>query len=311
MADLEVFLFGRFRVRCGQRLLTDLEAYKTQELFCYLLLHRQRPHSRETLSDLLWPDIVAPQSKRYLRKALWQIQATFQVQTDFLDCRILQAEPEWVQLNPDIDLWLDVTVFERAFELVRGRQGRELDMQCIQTLEGAVGLYRGDLLEGCYQDWCIYERERLEYMYLAMLDKLMDHCEACQEYEAGLAYGNTILRYDRARERTHRRLMRLHYLARDRTSALRQYELCVAALEEELGVGPARQTTILYEQIRADHLDWPPQLLATPDPTSRQLAVPLIQILKRLKRLDADLIDIEHQVRQDIQAVELTFGHKQ
>ena len=38
-----------------------------------------------------------------------------------------------------------------------------------------------------------------------------------------LAYGARILHCDRARERTHRRLMRLHFLAGDRTAALRQY----------------------------------------------------------------------------------------
>lgn len=41
-------------------------------------------------------------------------------------------------------------------------------------------------------------------MYLAMLDKLIVYCEAHHKYEAGLACGNRILRYDRARERTHR-----------------------------------------------------------------------------------------------------------
>jgi len=39
-------------------------------------------------------------------------------------------------------------------------------------------------------------------MYLSMLDKLLDHCEAAGEYEAGVAYGELILRHDRARERT-------------------------------------------------------------------------------------------------------------
>lgn len=94
-------------------------------------------------------------------------------------------------------------------------------------------------------------------MYLVMLDKLMEFCEAQQQYETGLAYGSRILRHDPARERTHRRLMRLHCMSGDRTSALRQYQHCVVALEEELGVRPARPTEALYEQIRADRLDGP------------------------------------------------------
>ena len=128
--------------------------------------------------------------------------------------------------------------FEQAFNLTRGTPGRQLDAQNVQILQNAVELYRGDLLEGWYQDWCLFERERLQNMYLTMLDKLIDYSEANELYEAGLAYGAHILRHDRARERTHRRLMRLHYLARDRTEALRQYERCVSSLDKELGVEP-------------------------------------------------------------------------
>ena len=310
MATLKVFLFGRFRLQCGQRWLTGLEACKAQELFFYLLLYRQRAHPRETLSDLLWRGHTAPESKRYLRKAVWQIQATLEEQAGSLGCRVLQSESDWIQINPDLNLWLDVAVFEQAFELVRGRRGREIDDRCAQTLKDAIDLYRGDLLEGCYQDWCIYERERFQHMYLAMLDKLMDHCEACREYEEGLGYGCAILRCDRARERTHRRLMRLHYLARNRTEALRQYAQCVNALREELGVGPSRRTTALYEQIQADRLVWPPLELAEPRTTLNSFALPLYQTLEYLKQLYESLLQIEGRVEQEIQAVESRLGHR-
>lgn len=89
-------------------------------------------------------------------------------------------------------------------------------------------------------------------MYLAMLNKLMAFMESCQEYETALLFGQRILQCDRAHERTHWRMMRLHYMAGDRTAALRQYERCVTALWEELGVEPAKWTSALYEQIRSD-----------------------------------------------------------
>ena len=81
------------------------------------------------------------------------------------------AGPDWIQFSPEADLWLDVAVFEQAFALVRGVPGRELDTREAQTLQSVVQLYQEDLLESWYQDWCLYERERLQNMYLAMLDK--------------------------------------------------------------------------------------------------------------------------------------------
>ena len=91
-------------------------------------------------------------------------------------------------------------------------------------------------------------------MQLAMLNKLMTYFETIEEYEMGLVYGHRILQFDRAHERTHRRMMRLHYLAGDRTAALRQYDRCTAALDGELSVKPAKWTVSLYNQIKAYQL---------------------------------------------------------
>jgi DNA-binding SARP family transcriptional activator len=162
-------------------------------------------------------------------------------------------------------------------------------------------------LEGWYQDWCIYERERFQHMHLAMLDKLIDHCEAHHDYETGISYGTLVLRYDRARERTHRRLMRLHYLAGNRTEALRQYLRCAAALREELDVRPATSTMLLYEQIRADRLasGAAPPRLDTGKKASPSL---LSQARDRLQTFHASLIEMQHQVQQDIQIVDQILG---
>jgi hypothetical protein len=141
-------------------------------------------------------------------------------------------------------------------------------------------------------------------MYLIMLDKLMGYCEAHRKYEAGLVCGVVSLRYDLARERTHWRMMRLHYLAGDRTAALRQFERCVAALDEELGVRPAKRTVALYEQIRSDQL-YDLTLASAEAITVREvLSSPLPKVLERLKRRQIVLADVQHQIQQDIQTVE-------
>ncbi len=45
--------------------------------------------------------------------------------------------------------------------------------------------------------------------------------------------------------------MGLYAQAGHRTVALRQYRVCMRVLEEELGVGPSEETTVLYQRIRA------------------------------------------------------------
>lgn len=256
MEPIRVSMFGRLSVRQGSVELAGLEGRKVQELLCYLLLHRTVPHNRERLASIFWGNQTTANSKKYLRQALWQLQAALDEMAGPREPTLL-VDDEWIQVNPAAALWVDAAVLEDAFAAVQPIPGPQLTAAQVWILEEAVRVYTGDLLEGWFGDWCIYERERLQSMYLGALDKLVSHCEAGRNYTGGIAYAATILRYDRARERTYRQLMRLHYLAGDRTRALRDYAACVAALQEELGVEPAHSTVRLAEEIRADRLTQP------------------------------------------------------
>ena len=301
MSRLSVRLFGRLSVSRNDAALDGLTACKVQELLCYLLLHRDRTHSRETLAGLLWGDCPTTQSKKYLRQALWQLQAALSPRGGPPDARTLLVETDSVRLNSGAGIWLDIAVFERAFELIRGIPSDQLDAATAGALHEAAELYQGHLLEGWYQDWCLSERERLQDLHLAMLDKLMDYCVAHREYDSAIAYGGRILRHDRARECTHQRLMRLQYLVGDRAGALRQYQRCVTALSEELSVEPSEITTALHEDIRIGRLQ---SKVVTPVSKvgSDIAAGPLVDVMDRLRQLEAALVGLQQQVQEHIGA---------
>jgi DNA-binding SARP family transcriptional activator len=90
--------------------------------------------------------------------------------------------------------------------------------------------------------------------------------------------------------------MRMAYLAGDRTGALRQYERCVQALQEELGVRPGRRTEELYRMVREDalgisHLPHPGVPKGTPSNRIEQLRDLLAQLRGRINE---DLDTLEH-----------------
>ncbi len=162
-------------------------------------------------------------------------------------------------------------------------------------------LYHGDLLEDCFQDWCLYERERLQNIYLCVLDKLMDYCETHDEYEAGSVYGARALRWDGARERTYRRLMRLHCLAGDRTTAMRQYSRCVRALRRELDVPPSERTVALYQQIRTGQLsprDRSPSRISGSGPAGSEWS----ELIAQFKQVQQMLDQLQDQLDDTIRA---------
>jgi DNA-binding SARP family transcriptional activator len=310
MSTLKIHLFGKFCVRRNEQVLDGFDARKIQELFCYLLLHRDHSLPRETLASILWPETTTTQSKKNLRQALWQLQSALGSQNEPVHDRLLVVDPDWVQLNSEAQLWLDTAEFEQVFNLVQKTPGQEIDSTIAQLLQDAVQLYQGPLLEGWYQDWCLLERERLQSIYLAMLDKLMSFTEVHYDYETGLLYGMRIMCYDRARERTHRRMMRLYYLLGDRAEALRQYERCAAALDEELGISPSKSTQALYKQIQADQLDEPSSTPIKVD-TSPEIPTPqLLEVLGHLAQVQRSLTELQSQVQQSIQMVETALHDK-
>ena len=278
-------------------MLTGLEASKDQELLSYLLIHRDRPHSREALASLLWGDTSTEKSKKYLRQALWHLHAALNSDSEN-SSDVLMVDHDWLSLNPCSNLWTDVADFERAFSAAEGIPGRQLDAETARGLKDAVTLYNDDLLPGYYQDWILFERERLQNMYLLMLDKLIVYLQFRGEYEVAQGYGATILRYDPARERTHRQLMHLYSLAGDRTSALRQFERCAQALKQELGVKPERKTVELYERIKSDQIAYNEPAEDLPRNSSSQ------EMLTRLKQLHTIVSGVQRRIQRDIKSIE-------
>src|SRR6266567_6941814 len=106
MPTLSIQLFGKFCVWRDGQVLDGFDARKVQELFCYLLLHRDHSLPRETLASILWSETTTAQSKKNLRQALWQLQSALGSQNEPANDRLLLVDSDWVQLNSEADLWL-------------------------------------------------------------------------------------------------------------------------------------------------------------------------------------------------------------
>jgi DNA-binding SARP family transcriptional activator len=305
MAIVKVHLFGKCTVECDGLELKPFEAGKVRDMFAYLVFHNGRSHAREALAGLFWDNSTSAQARKYLRQTLWQLQSHLDIQRPhdaFLD-----VDADWVSIATASGLQVDVAVFEAAVNASRGISAAALDHQQVALLHEAVKLYRGDLLEGCYLDWCLYERERLQNTFLSILDKLMRNCEFHRQYEDGLEYGTRILRIDRARERTHRVMMHLYYLLGDRTGALRQYQRCALALREELDVAPSPQTQGLFAQVRANALAEEPILAALKiarPPSGESLPA----LIERLHLIYSTLDETRLRLLDNIHAVEHVLG---
>jgi len=301
MGTLRIKLLGQPSLHQDDRPIATLSA-KALEMLCYLFLYRDRPHTREALAEVLWSDVSAERAQKYLRQTLWQLQSALDIHSD-THMALITLGPGWLRINPKADWWFDVDTLEQAYQLCRETGAPALNDEQARLLELAAELYEGDLLVTWHHDWCIYERERLQLTYLAILDCLMNFCEIRQAYTRGVAHGQNILRYDPARESTYRQLMRLRYLAGDRTTALREYRRCEAALRREFDLPPSQQTIQLYELIRADRRAEIVAASARPPSSAPQAPRPPAELYTKIEHLQASLTEFQAQIQRELAAI--------
>jgi DNA-binding SARP family transcriptional activator len=304
MSKLKIILFGRFQFLHDEVCIQIPN--RAKELLCYLLLNRNRNHLRESVANTLWGEVPNQHPRKQLRQAIWQLKLALKTVSDFRDS-VLEFNDNWIKIQICKPVWLDVDQFEDAYNQVRGRPGEQLNEASVNKIKEALALYSGELLEGWHCDWCIFERERLQNNYLAMLDKLARFHGTHHEYAAGLEYVDHILSYDRARERTHRQKIRLLYFSGNRIAALRQFHICSKILKDELGVPPSKQTLALYEQIHHDSLETPAVMRNS---SQKEQGAPkdetasLEELLINLKHFRITLGVMQDQLENDIQRVE-------
>ena len=298
MTDLTINLFGRFAIRIGEESPTAFKSSKANEVFCYLCLNHSRPSCRETLAAALWPDSSADQHRKYLRQALWQIHQLLPQDCLPGEPNLLLTDMNWLQLNPVAVACTDVAALERACAATVDTRAEELSDEQFSFLSGSASLYTGALLEDFDSDWCVIDRERLQNQFVTMVEKLMAACEQREAYELGILFGQRILMIDRARERTHRRLMRLYNKLGDRTAALRQFRSCARYLRDDLAIEPGHRTMRLYEKICGDK----PLLRFSPKHSSEthDVAAQLKELSALLRQTAAELSGGADTVRQII-----------
>jgi DNA-binding SARP family transcriptional activator len=246
MSALAVRLLGRFRILVDGSPLDGLD-HRAGELIAILLVERHAQR-RESVGARLWPEESPTLARKSIRQGIWRIQSALRARGPDTDM-LLVSDGDWLVASPDA--WVDLHELEAAYAAVSRVAAGRLDPALAASLARATSLYDGELLEGWDADWCRDERDRAQGWFFGIMDRLIAHEQAGGRYDCAIALGDRVLRLDRARERTHRDLMRLHYLAGDRTAALRQHERCVEALDTELGVRPSRRTDDLFRRIHA------------------------------------------------------------
>lgn len=129
---------------------------KARALMAFLVMNRGADTARDRLLEIFWPEADPDRGRDSLVTALSSIRGCL---------RAAGAAPnDFLNADKSIARWAGDTSVDavRFAELA----AREKDASASRA---AVRLYRGDFLEGDYDDWAVGERERLSTLYETVL----------------------------------------------------------------------------------------------------------------------------------------------
>ncbi len=226
---------------------------KSRALLYYVAAHSQSL-TREHLLALFWPDTPRPAAQQVLRTTLHGLR---------------RALPQGLLVAGDtVGLAPEVTVDVRSFEAALRSEARppiagtSPAPSSLDGLMAALNLYHGEFLAEVtlddspeFENWITGERERYRRLAVRGFIALARFHEEGADFAAALNCLDRALALDPLQEDLQRAAMRLHYLAGDRTGAIRRFLRLRDLLDEEMGVPPMAETQQMYDAIVTDSPD--------------------------------------------------------
>lgn len=217
-------LLGGFRLEVAG---TDVGVpVNGQRLLAYLSIRGAVP--RSDVAGTLWPEVSEHNAFGSLRTTMWRLHRAGAVLVETIGATLALSRA----------VRIDVRVFaETATSVLRSAP----EPPELSALEAEIKSLAGacDLLPGWYDDWVIFERERLRQLRLHTLEAVASRLAAQGRHAEALDTALEAVRLEPLRESAHRVVVAIHLAEGNLVEALRHYRFVRELLRDELGVDPS------------------------------------------------------------------------
>ncbi|HEY0098998.1 MAG TPA: BTAD domain-containing putative transcriptional regulator [Pyrinomonadaceae bacterium] len=248
-ADLTINMLGPVEIFRDPARPLAADAWTTKrarDILCFIASRRHRRASKDTIIDTFWgeADFEAVEKNfhptvSHIRKALNSNQP---VKQNFL----LYRDSDYL-LNQEFSYRVDTEEFDRLVMEAEAAKRAGDTARYLCAYEEALALYRGDFMQGSYDEWVEEQRSYYREQHLRMLEVLAVAAQKNEEWTRSLQLAQRILGDDQFREDVHCMIMRAHAALGNRAAVKDQYEHLRRVLRKELGVEPASETQKIFK----------------------------------------------------------------
>jgi len=239
--DIEARTLGESSVLVNSRLISEAEwrSSRAKEIFLYMLCCGEG-QTKEQITAALWPDLSPAKGTSNFHINLYRARRA-------IFPGIFTLEQGQYKLNPDLNIWFDVTEFEG---LLSQTEKLRPDSEARETnLERAIEIYRGPFMQEFYSEWTEMRRRQLEDKYLKAISMLSSFYGGKGNYDRAITLLEKSLAINPYEDEIYGQIIEWHLVVGDKALALRTYKRYLDTVAAEIHSMPSARMEKLYKRI--------------------------------------------------------------
>ena len=221
---------------------------RARDIFCYIATRKHRRIAKDILIETFWGDEDLETVEKNFHPTISHIRKALNNRQSLKQNFILFRDGAY-QLNPEFSYSIDSEEFMNFISAAETAKRENNPGRLRANLESAFDLYRGEFMEGSYDDWAEELRHFYNDQYSRVLNGLAKLSVAEKRWADALKFANEILVADPYREDLHRLVMKVLAAQSKPVAVKKHYEDMRGMLKKELGIEPAPETRRLFQDL--------------------------------------------------------------
>ena len=250
---LNIYTLGRFEVvRNGCSLIMNSAGLKkVWELYKFMLTHKDRSFTPESLMDQLWVSEEYSDPRSTLRKQMYRLRKALGEDTAEENNKTILFTNGYYRWNEQISIKMDAEIFESYVK--NGDDQKEKSPEAaLQSYKDALNLYVGDYLPECTNQYWVYTaRNHYRRLYIKTVMNMIELLKAREAYDEILELCQKAIQIDVYEEVFHINLLEAFMVSGEFRQAFEHYEYITGFYEREMGISPSDEMRAIYKRLLA------------------------------------------------------------
>lgn len=250
-ADLTIRVLGPVNIFREQERPFAPDAWTTRrarDIFCYVATSKHRRVAKDVLMDVFWEGEDPGAIEKNFHPTISHIRKALNSRQPFKQNFLVFRDGAY-QLNPELTYSIDTEEFELAIAEAEKAKREKAPEKLRETLEGANILYRGDFIEGSYDDWAEERRLFYQEQHIRVMGALAKLHFSEKRWAAAAKFCDQILSADPFREDIHRLLMKTLAAQGKPAAVKKHFDAMAATMKKDLGIDPSAETKRMFREL--------------------------------------------------------------